>query len=59
MLRIALIAVIPVVLAGVSTNGVFSIDYKVIFAAVVVAVLKGLDKWVHESDLPSKGIVPF
>lgn len=58
--RIALISVIPTLLAGISPDGTFNVDFRVLVAAVIISTLKALDKWVHESpDVDAKGIVPF
>lgn len=48
--RVALVAVIPLVIAGLQDN---SLNWRSIAIAGVIAVLMGLDKFLHESD---KGI---
>lgn len=60
LLRVAVLAAIPVISASFNTQtGEVSIDWRVVTAVVVVAVLKALDKYVHKSDIPVKGVLPF
>ena len=47
LLRVALVAVIPLVISGLQTN---SIDWRAIAIAGAIAVLMGLDKFLHKND---------
>ena len=65
-LRIMLLSIIPVVLAGVNMQtGNIAIDYKVIIAIALVTVLRFADKWLHEwgkdnnHKIAEKGITQF
>ena len=49
--RVALISAIPVIIASLEQG---ETDWKVITIAIVVAVFKGLDKFLHK--LESKGV---
>jgi hypothetical protein len=58
--RVALIGALPVLMASIDGSGHIFIDYKVLAAAVFIAVLRAVDKWVHnDPDINSKGILPF
>ena len=52
LLRVALVAVIPLVISGLQTN---SIDWRSIVIAGIIAVLMGLDKFLHESEVGVAG----
>lgn len=55
--RVALIAAIPLLVTSIESGHV---DYKVLLTAVSIAVLRALDKWVHEEpNIKSNGILPF
>lgn len=54
--RVMLIAVIPLVIVGLETGRV---DWQVIGIAAIIAGLKLVDKVLHKSDLPIKGLLPF
>lgn len=47
LLRVALVAVIPLVISGLQTN---SIDWRSIVIAGIIAVLMGVDKFLHKND---------
>jgi hypothetical protein len=47
-LRTGIIAVLPVLIDSIQKGFV---DWRVILVAFVLAVLKGIDKWVHLSDV--------
>jgi hypothetical protein len=47
LLRVALVAVIPLVISGLQTN---SIDWRSIVIAGIIAVLMGVDKGLHKAD---------
>jgi len=60
--RVALIAVIPIIIAGLETN---TFSWKLILVVAAIAILKGLDKFVHktgveqDNDSLSKGLTRF
>lgn len=58
IVRTALIAAIPVVIDALSSP--LGVDWKAVGLAIVIAVLRGLDKWGHEagnkSPLDLKGM---
>ena len=61
LLRVALVAVIPLVISGLSSN---SLDVKSIAVAGMIAVLMGIDKWLHQSNegvkvLGGDGLIGF
>lgn len=60
-LRVSVIAILPVILAGInSSTGTFNIDWKVVMATLVVAIIKGIDKWVHVNpNMKANGLLPF
>ncbi len=45
--RVALVAVIPLLISGLQSN---SIDWRGILVAGAIAVLMGLDKFLHKSE---------
>ena len=59
--RNALVAVLPIIITGINSDtGAFSINWQVVFATAVVAVLMGIDKYVHKDpSVKADGIVPF
>jgi hypothetical protein len=54
--RIALISAVPIIILSLETA---TFDYKALFVAVAVAVLKAIDKLIHKSDIELNGLVPF
>jgi len=55
--RVAMIAVIPIAITGLETN---TLDWRVICVTAIIAILKGLDKFVHKNEsMKSNGIIPF
>lgn len=55
--RVVVLAVLPVVIVALESN---AIDWKVVGLTALLAVLKALDKYVHErKDIAAKGVVPF
>lgn len=58
LLRVALVAVIPLVISGLQTN---SIDWRSIVIAGIIAVLMGVDKWLHknEAGVNNNGLTGF
>ena len=56
LLRVALVAALPVVIASAEAG---SVDYKVIGTIAVVAVLKAVDRALHESGVAEKGLTRF
>lgn len=60
LLRIILIAVIPILYASINTEtGDISINTKVLGAVVIVAVIRAVDKFIHKSDNELTGLLPF
>jgi len=58
-LRLALISAVPLIIEQLRTG---VLDWKIIITASAIALLGGLDKWLHESDkgiTKHKGLVPF
>lgn len=55
--RVMVLSVIAVMIASIQQGQV--IDLKVLWMAALVAVLKFLDKYLHESGVADKGIVRF
>lgn len=55
--RILLIAVLPILIDSFATG---SFSWRVTGLALMVALLKALDKWIHENkDIKANGLVPF
>jgi hypothetical protein len=55
--RTGLIAALPV-LVSMLQAGTF--DYKVLITAVAIALLRAIDKYVHEEpSINAQGIIPF
>lgn len=48
--RVALVAVVPLVISGLQAG---KVDWRSILVAGIIAVLMGIDKWMHEEG---KGI---
>lgn len=67
MLRVIVIAVIPILLTGINAQtGAIAIDWKVVVATGLIALIRFIDKWMHERGkklLPGigepMGILPF
>lgn len=61
LLRNAFVAILPIILTGINTKtGEFMINWQVIFATAVVAIIMGIDKWVHKDETnKANGIIPF
>lgn len=59
--RVAILASIPVITSSINTiTGEFNLDWRILFAAVVIAVLKALDKYIHKNESTElKGVLPF
>lgn len=47
LLRVALVAVVPLIISGLQDN---SLNWRSIAIAGAIAVLMGIDKWLHKSD---------
>lgn len=64
MLRVMVMAAIPVVIASLS-EGSFIVNWQAVLLAAVIAGLRFVDKFLHElgkekkSDLLTKGLVRF
>ena len=56
LLRVALVAALPIVIASAESGNV---DYKIIATVAVVAVLKAVDRALHESGVAEKGLTRF
>lgn len=59
--RVAILASIPVITSSINTiTGEFNLDWRILFAAVVIAILKALDKYIHRNENTElKGMLPF
>lgn len=55
-LRVVVLAVIPILIDSV-TRG--SVDVRLIVITAIVAGLRFVDKWLHESETATKGITRF
>lgn len=59
-LRLAELSVIPVLLTGINlTTGEIAINWLIVKALLLIAVIKGVDKGLHKSCFAEKGIVRF
>lgn len=57
IVRVALIAALPLLITGLESG---SLDWRLVATAAVIAVLKGVDKFVHKNDnIKASGILPF
>ena len=58
LLRTALMAVVPLLILGLQSG---EIDWKVVWVAGLIALLSGLDKWLHKSEkgLAGNGLTGF
>lgn len=56
LLRISLIAALPVIIASLEHG---NLDLKVLAVAVALAVLRAVDRALHESGVAEKGITRF
>jgi len=54
--RIAVIAIIPVLIDGLSQG---AIDWRTVGIVGGIAVLRFVDKWLHESGKAEKGLTRF
>lgn len=54
--RIALIAVVPILISGLEAG---KLDWKLVLVSGVIAILKAVDKFVHKSELKANGLIPF
>lgn len=54
-LRVIALAAIPVIIVSLQ-NG---LGLKPTLLAVAIAALRSVDKWIHESELKAKGLLPF
>ena len=59
--RVIVIAILPILMASVNTQtGEVNINMQILLAALIIALLKAVDKYVHkEPNIDSKGILPF
>lgn len=55
-LRVAVLAVIPVAIDGIS-NG--SLDLRLLGTVALIAILRFVDSWLHESGQAKKGLTRF
>lgn len=53
--RISLISALPVLILALESG----VDWKTVAVLVAVAILKGLDKWLHKSGVAERGLVRF
>ncbi len=56
LLRVGVIAVIPILIAGLEAG---QVDWKLVLISGIIAVLKGLDKFIHKTESETKGLLPF
>lgn len=59
--RVVLAAILPLIIAGIQQG---NIDVNGVLVALVIAVLMGIDKWVHKSPdiaggVDKGGLAPF
>ena len=59
-LRTIVLATLPVIMASFNTQtGEFHMDYKLVIFTAVLAGLKFIDSWLHESGVAEKGLTRF
>lgn len=56
LLRVVLIAVLPVLYTSLDQG---TVDWKAVGIVAVVAGLRAVDKWLHESGVADKGLTRF
>ena len=56
LLRVALIAVLPILYLSLEAG---KVDWRAIGLAGVIAVLRAIDRWLHEKGIAEKGITRF
>lgn len=56
LLRVALVAALPILITSVESGNV---DYKIVATVAVVAILKAVDRALHESGVAEKGLTRF
>lgn len=57
LMRVGIIAALPLVIDGLSKG---ALDLKLVGIAALIAVLRAVDKYVHEEPkIKSDGIIPF
>lgn len=57
--RVVVLAVLPVILIGINTqDGTFTINWAVVLTTGFVAILRALDKFLHEGGV-EKGLTGF
>jgi hypothetical protein len=56
--RVALMSIVPLVIAGLQDN---SLNWRAIAVAGAIAILMGIDKWLHKNDagLGGNGLTGF
>jgi hypothetical protein len=54
--RVALIAALPIVIDSLQKG---EVDWKLVGIAVLISLLKALDRWMHEKGVAEKGITRF
>ncbi len=54
--RVALIAALPVIYLSLEAG---KIDWNAIWLACFIAVLRAIDRWLHEKGITETGLVPF
>lgn len=56
LLRIALVAVLPILITSLESGNV---DFRIVGTLAAVAVLKAVDRALHESGVAEKGLTRF
>lgn len=55
-LRVIALAALPVLIEGIQAG---AIDYRLIAVTGIIALLRFLDKYLHESSIPVTGLLGF
>lgn len=57
MARVFVLAALPALIIQLQNN---TLDLRALLLVGVIAVLKGLDRWIHENpNIKSSGLLPF
>lgn len=58
--RVVVLAILPIILAGINPQtGAFSINFTVLYTTALIAVLRFVDSYLHESGTAEKGLTRF
>lgn len=59
--RVMVISVLPILMSSINTQtGEININWQIVLAALIVAFLKAIDKYIHkEPEIKAQGLLPF